>query len=358
SRGSLSASSALGSKRFSSGSGSLDSRAGRREYPSDTESLPEAHHSYAENLDKRAAEDAQQRLRRTRSTLSKMSSMFREKSGGIGSSADSRTSSRPSTSSHSLNDRTVGSLRSVSEHNLALFVDQNLSTTPPVPSLPNISLEPTPPALPPHLQDVKPVYPALLSRVAASFVEIMHPILSTNTKNGIDYPNSFSGKEAIDAICALISTSDRALALLVGRALAKQSLFRDIVFENELEDYNHSLYAFTEEVIEKNTPSTVMADGGNEDSARTLGVPVNGVLVMLTKCYSPTCTKDNLCYSMSCPRRQEQLQEKGMAGGEQGKVKAKNWWMTVPKWLLDAVSKKVLNHQEAIFELSYTEHEY
>jgi RHO1 GDP-GTP exchange protein 1/2 len=33
----------------------------------------------------------------------------------------------------------------------------------------------------------------------------------------------------------------------------------------------------------------------------------NGVFTLLTDCYSPTCTRDNLCYSIACPRRLEQV---------------------------------------------------
>ena len=34
---------------------------------------------------------------------------------------------------------------------------------------------------------------------------------------------------------------------------------------------------------------------------------VNGVFVLLSECYSPTCTRDQLCYSIACPRRLEQV---------------------------------------------------
>jgi hypothetical protein len=33
----------------------------------------------------------------------------------------------------------------------------------------------------------------------------------------------------------------------------------------------------------------------------------NGVFTLLTDCYSPTCTRDNLCYSIACPLRLEQV---------------------------------------------------
>lgn len=30
-----------------------------------------------------------------------------------------------------------------------------------------------------------------------------------------------------------------------------------------------------------------------------------GVFTLLTDCYSPTCSRDSLCYSINCPRRLE-----------------------------------------------------
>ena len=32
----------------------------------------------------------------------------------------------------------------------------------------------------------------------------------------------------------------------------------------------------------------------------------SGVFTLLTDCYSPTCSRDHLCYSIACPRRLEQ----------------------------------------------------
>lgn len=37
-----------------------------------------------------------------------------------------------------------------------------------------------------------------------------------------------------------------------------------------------------------------------------------GVFTLLTDCYSPTCSKDNLCYSINCPRRLEQMKRLNM----------------------------------------------
>lgn len=37
-----------------------------------------------------------------------------------------------------------------------------------------------------------------------------------------------------------------------------------------------------------------------------------GVFTLLTDCYSPTCSRDNLCYSINCPRRLEQMKRLNM----------------------------------------------
>jgi hypothetical protein len=38
----------------------------------------------------------------------------------------------------------------------------------------------------------------------------------------------------------------------------------------------------------------------------------NGVFTLLTDCYSPTCSRDSLCYSINCPRRLEQMKRLNM----------------------------------------------
>ncbi|CAE7134440.1 unnamed protein product, partial [Rhizoctonia solani] len=60
------------------------------------------------------------------------------------------------------------------------------------------------------------VYPALLSRVADAFRQRI--LLSDRTKDSLTYPAAFDGREAVDLISFIIKTSDRNLALLLGRA--------------------------------------------------------------------------------------------------------------------------------------------
>ena len=132
------------------------------------------------------------------------------------------------------------------------------------------------------------IYSALLSRVAHSFMDSIEA--RERLKNGLAYQNAFSGKDAVDLISYIIRTSDRNLALLLGRALDAQKLFHDVTYEHRLRDSSTELYQFEETLAEDPTSK------------------INGVFTLLTECYSPTCTRDNLCYSIACPRRLEQQQ--------------------------------------------------
>ena len=68
--------------------------------------------------------------------------------------------------------------------------------------------------------------PYLLSEIAPVFRNAIH--LSVNEKDMVEYKDSFSGKNGIDALCSILNTTDRGLALLVGRALDAQNYFHGI----------------------------------------------------------------------------------------------------------------------------------
>ncbi|KAJ1914785.1 RHO1 GDP-GTP exchange protein 2 [Mycoemilia scoparia] len=332
-----------------------------QDYASDTDSMLETQSSYGEKLEDKPAPETHHKLRRTRSTLSRISSVFREK-GSAGNDSDSKPSSSSSTKGgFPTSEKQISSLRSVSEQNLAMYVERDAENIPPVPSLPNAAID-SASSLPPHLQNIKPVNPALLSQIAVRFVEVIIPALSTNRKNDIEYPNSFSGKDAIDAIGAIIKSNDRMLSMSIGRSLGAQSLFRDIIFENQLEDYNHSLYAFSDEVLESQG-KTVDAGSGTGDMSDNSPLPIyiSGVMTTFAKCYSPICGKDGKCYSLICPNRPEQYRALGQIGDPSGQLsrnKITGWSGTMPKWILETVSKKEINRQEAIFEIINNEKEY
>ena len=186
------------------------------------------------------------------------------------------------------------------------------------------------------------VYPALLSRVAEAFQERI--TLSERVKDGLAYKDAFDGREAVDKIAYIIKTTDRNLALLLGRALDAQKFFHDVNYEHRLRDSPYELFQFrttmptpfgsgnvstvhghghtgdlARPMLKENVSSNEGGDGTGEGQAddgsdghdnvmaAVDDAPLpSGVFTLLTDCYSPTCSRDQLCYSIACPRRLEQ----------------------------------------------------
>ncbi|KAK4216603.1 CNH domain-containing protein [Rhypophila decipiens] len=199
------------------------------------------------------------------------------------------------------------------------------------------------------------VYPALLSRVAECFRQKI--IVGERTKNELTYKNAFSGAEAVDVLSYIIRTTDRNLALLLGRALDAQKFFHDVTYEHRLRDSTYEMYQFRE----------TMTEESDEKAA------VNGVFVLLSECYSPTCTRDQLCYSIACPRRLEQvtrlnlkvgsgLKKEGDATLQDDDVEQtdeqKLWINSVPKEVAESISDREKKRQEIISEICYTERDF
>ncbi|KIM25430.1 hypothetical protein M408DRAFT_331185 [Serendipita vermifera MAFF 305830] len=225
------------------------------------------------------------------------------------------------------------------------------------------------------------VYPALLSRVSEALLQRLP--LSVRTKDGLSYADAFDGREAVDKICYIIKTTDRSLALLLGRALDAQKFFHDVTYDHRLRDNPNEIYQFKINVgslgltggangnaglmghtrgdsrnlspnnsfsishrpsmskgsthesgmtayttngrhYQSNTDTTVTPLSNqssashsqshgpddsnvehNQISTADLDLPT-GVFTILTECYSATCSRDQLCYSITCPRRMEQ----------------------------------------------------
>ncbi|KAF2139175.1 uncharacterized protein K452DRAFT_300720 [Aplosporella prunicola CBS 121167] len=201
-------------------------------------------------------------------------------------------------------------------------------------------------------QEKRPmVYPALLSRVSEAFRARI--ILGEKEKDGLVYNSAFTGAEAVELIAYIIRTSDRNLALLLGRSLDAQKFFHEVTYAHRLRDSPAEVYQFRETMLEDSTE-------------------VNGVFTLLTECYSPTCTRDKLCYSIACPRRLEQqarLNMKPQPGLKREESKSslhddddndekKLWIMTVSKEVADSISDKEKKRQEVLSELMYTERDF
>ncbi|KAK0729861.1 CNH domain-containing protein [Lasiosphaeris hirsuta] len=199
------------------------------------------------------------------------------------------------------------------------------------------------------------VYPALLSRVAECFRRKI--VVGDRTKNELTYKLAFSGAEAVDVLSYIIRTTDRNLALLLGRALDAQKFFHDVTYEHRLRDSTYEMYQFRETMTEETEEKPA----------------VNGVFVLLSECYSPTCTKDQLCYSIACPRRLEQVSRLNLKAGpglrKEGDAtlhdddvdqtdEQKLWINSVPKEIADSITDKEKKRQEVISEIFYTERDF
>ncbi|KAF9006046.1 RhoGEF Rgf2 [Cyathus striatus] len=234
-----------------------------------------------------------------------------------------------------------------------------------------------------HTRKTPIVYPALLSRVAAAFRDRIQ--LVDRAKDGLTYNDCFDGREAVDKIAYIIKTTDRNLALLLGRALDAQKFFHDVTYEHRLRDSAHELYQFKTKIHspfvsgELHGGSDQQANGSDQESpaeekadndvvSNQDPLP-SGVFTLLTDCYSPTCSRDRLCYSIACPRRLEQqarLNMKPQPGLSKqiskeslGEPKSGGFWASsVPPEIVNSVSDKEKKRQEAINEVVYTERDF
>ncbi|KAH6579904.1 hypothetical protein BASA50_006377 [Batrachochytrium salamandrivorans] len=204
------------------------------------------------------------------------------------------------------------------------------------------------------IQEFSIIYPALLSQVARAFLNRIP--LDTHMKDLLEYSDSFLGRDAVDILAYIIKTSDRNLALLLGRALDAQGFFHDVTYTHRLRDSPSELFKF----------ESWESEGSDIDEAERFP---HGVFTLLTDCYTPTCTRDRLCYSITCPRRIEQRtrihrQEDDRSNRYSshdsitGKSVGALWSTSVSKEVLASVSDKEKLRQEVIFEIVNGEREF
>ncbi|KAN0129319.1 hypothetical protein V8E53_012803, partial [Lactarius tabidus] len=61
-------------------------------------------------------------------------------------------------------------------------------------------------------------------------------------KDGLTYKDAFDGCQAVDKIAYIIKTTDRNLALLLGRALDAQKYFHAVTYDHRLRDSQSDVY--------------------------------------------------------------------------------------------------------------------
>ncbi|KAI7908344.1 uncharacterized protein BX663DRAFT_493874 [Cokeromyces recurvatus] len=236
------------------------------------------------------------------------------------------------------------------------------------------------------------VYTALLSHVSRMFLKKMH-ISTIAFKDGIHYYDVFHGVEAVDCITRILKANDRSLALLIGRSLESQGLFHHVNYDCHLKDTKNELYQFqyiqpeedTSSTCNSSKPSIHLQCHSSSPATSPISnkliplrksykkqvplicetVPINGVFSMLTDCYSPTCTKNTPCYSISCPRMMTQKQKSfqrplssHLFRTEQEKQLRSLWRHSVPINIVMSTDDIEKKRQECIYELIYTEEDF
>ncbi|KAI0243983.1 RHO1 GDP-GTP exchange protein 2 [Massospora cicadina] len=200
------------------------------------------------------------------------------------------------------------------------------------------------------------VYGALLTEVSYQFYKLLA------NHGPFDGPKVFTGREAVDLIGTVLGTGDRGVALLAGRALEAQHFFihaaQDLLIPAtqalRLQDSLYETY--------KLDPQFETIDTLTEDAFHG-ALPV-GVLTALTDCYSPTCSPETRCYSITCPRRlggpspAELAAEVSRSPQEAAKAEQRLWANFVAREIVSGVSERERKRQEIIFELIYTERDF
>lgn len=177
--------------------------------------------------------------------------------------------------------------------------------------------------------------PWLLSHIATFFRDRVRK--TVNVKGSIEYPFSFTGREAVVRLSLKIANAselisvpeqttvqstfpprlsgDRKLALKIARTLLREMFFHEVDWaETVLQDGVDDVYVFTEDEQHwgagEAPPAGTSHQGLMAAGSSQPGVtPVpNGVLTTLTTCYSPYCTRETKdgravggCYSRFCP---------------------------------------------------------
>ncbi|BGP04378.1 Rho guanine nucleotide exchange factor [Rhodotorula toruloides] len=212
--------------------------------------------------------------------------------------------------------------------------------------------------------------PALLSDLAVYVKD--HVARGSRQKGSIEH-YGFTGEDVVSAIRQALpppAHSDRRLALAIARSMQQALWFHEVDWsDSPLRDApGGHVYAFLEDEIRDGRGASPddLAGGRHDDPAAELPT---GVFVDLARCYSPYCGQfstsgyHGACYSYTCPnRRNTGLSRVGSTLSAISAVEiveeADNWATSVPKSLLDSLSKSEIAYQNQVFELIQGEQKY
>ncbi|CCK70169.1 uncharacterized protein KNAG_0D04230 [Huiozyma naganishii CBS 8797] len=141
---------------------------------------------------------------------------------------------------------------------------------------------------------------------------------------------------------------------------------RSSLFSQQTENSSDSMTYQPSSAFTSQSTITQVAPKGQQQLDPSMLHNVSGVFTLLAECYSPTCSHDKLCYSISCPKRLEQQQRLNLKpnGGlkrnisvalEEEEEEKQSWTSSVSKEIWKGLSKKEIKRQEAIYEVYITE---
>ncbi|KAI8870384.1 hypothetical protein GQ42DRAFT_104054, partial [Ramicandelaber brevisporus] len=204
--------------------------------------------------------------------------------------------------------------------------------------------------------------PALLSNLATEFQRRIKI-----TVDAVDGVYRFNGKQAVEIVCDIMKSTDVKFATKLGRVLEDERVLinTDPNPPHKLRYSRKSFYTLNETSADT---SKGMPDSG-VDMATRMDIPT-GVLTHLHGCYRPRCNGDDpLCYSVVCRKQNKFNKElpsvpresdtsEPLQQPQQQQPQIELWSTTVPREVVDSVSKEELKRQEVIFELVDSEKEY
>ncbi|KAG0184514.1 RHO1 GDP-GTP exchange protein 2 [Apophysomyces sp. BC1034] len=178
-----------------------------------------------------------------------------------------------------------------------------------------------------------------------------------------EYPESFTGQEAVTALRAILKDripQDYCIKVAMALMHGTPALFKPVHYSQKslitgtLYNSPDELYTFDEEASDDDVPV--------------------GVFTSLTKCYVPGCSPtQGGCYAPRCPNKPEIFEEEFRSQvtlSRQASIKSTAsteaitsyphmaWAQRVPRELLESVSKRERDRQEAINEMIYSEEVY
>lgn len=203
-----------------------------------------------------------------------------------------------------------------------------------------------------------------LSQLCQSFESLMS--LNNNLHDNIEYKNTFSVSAAIQVIEYLLNLGqrDREIAIHVGHIMQREGFIEEVTFMNEFGRNNSDLFRFVRDMLISNPRRKCISDGlspydsvMDADSSVTFGSSnefstspksslgdmrfqhadiyelrsrssssssldeisekkqshceernfkyPNGIIPYFLRCSSPTCTRNEKCYALSCPFKQQ-----------------------------------------------------